>query len=174
MPHNFDDYLDLLAEKDDQAFAYVYENTKRGVYSIIVSIVHDRQMTEDLMQETYIKMLKNLSSYQKGRNFSAWLFQIAKNLAYDQMRSTKKEIPMDPQDQDYVFDQPENTKAVSDYSMEEMMKPLDDEEREIVLLRVVSEEKFKDIAKIVGKPLGTVLWIYNKALAKMKKYLGKE
>lgn len=174
MPQNFDDYLDLLAQKDEQAFATVYENTKRGVYAIIVAIVHDRHTTEDLMQETYIKMLKNLNSYHRGRNFSAWLFQIAKNLAYDYVRQNKNVHPYDPQEQSYLFDQPDSSKPVSDYSLEEMMKPLDEEERQIVLLRIVSEEKFKDIATITQKPLGTVLWVYNKALGKMKKYLGKE
>jgi RNA polymerase sigma-70 factor (ECF subfamily) len=174
MSPNFEDYLDALAEKDEQAFAYVYEQTKRGVYSVIVSIVRDRHTTEDLMQDTYMKMLQNLHSYQRGRNFAAWLFEIAKNLAYDHLRKNKPVIPTDPQEQSYVFDHPQETSPKTEYTMEELMAPLDALERQIVLLRVVSETKFKDIALTVDKPLGTVLWIYNKALAKMKKSIGKE
>jgi len=174
MSPNFEDYLDSLAEKDEEAFAYVYENTKRGVYSVIVAIVRDRHTTEDLMQETYMKMLHNLRSYQRGRNFAAWLFEIAKNLAYDHVRKNKNIFPTDPQEQDYVFDRQEEAPAKTELTMEELMAPLDETERQIVLLRVVSDVKFKDIATTVEKPLGTVLWIYNKALAKMKKSLGKE
>ena len=174
MPINFDDYLEKLAEKDDEAFAVVYENTKRGVFSIIVAIVRDRSATEDLMQDTYIRMLKNIHSYQRGRNFTAWLFEIAKNLAYDHLRQNRAVRPADPQQEAYLFDQVPPRVETTDFTLEELLKPLDAEERQVVLLRTVSETKFKDIATQTGKPLGTVLWIYNKALAKMKKSLGKE
>ena len=49
---------------------------------------------------------------------------------------------------------------------------LTDEEKEIVLLRIVDDMKHKDIAKIVDKPLGTVTWLYQQALDKMKKVRG--
>ena len=75
---NFDDYIERLRHKDNEAFEYIYEHSKRGVYAIIVAIVKDRQTTEDLMQDTYIKMLKNINQYQVGRNFNAWITQIAK------------------------------------------------------------------------------------------------
>jgi len=174
MSIDFEDYLDSLAQKDNQAFAIVYENTKRGVYSIIASLVSDRHDVEDLMQDTYLKMLKNLNQYQRGRNFNAWLQEMAKNIAYDHLRKTRP-IVADPQEQAYLFDKvPDGAPKNADYSMEELLSPLDPEERQIVLLRIVSRAKFKDIADSVEKPLGTVLWIYNKALAKMKKSIEKE
>lgn len=166
---NFDDYIDLLIEKDNQAFETVYEHTKRGVFSIIVAIVKDKSQTEDLMQDTYIKMLKKINTYEKGRNFNAWLMQIAKNVAIDHTRKYKKVSVYDPIESSYVFDSTVDVEPRQEsYEMEEMLKPLNQIEREIVLLRIVSDEKFKDIATITGKPIGTVLWIYNKALRKMK------
>ncbi|HOW38103.1 MAG TPA: RNA polymerase sigma factor [Candidatus Izemoplasmatales bacterium] len=174
MPNPIEDYLDLLAQKDDQAFAFVYEQTKRGVYSVIASLIPDRQTIEDLMQDTYIKMLKNLNLYQRGRNFPAWLLEIAKNLAYDHLRQNRMVTPADPQTESYLFDRQSPRTESTDYTMEELTRGLDSEEKQIVLLRVVAETKFKTIAETVGKPLGTVLWIYNRALAKMKKSLGKE
>ncbi|MDD3127128.1 MAG: RNA polymerase sigma factor [Candidatus Izemoplasmatales bacterium] len=174
MAHHFDDYLDLLMEKDENAFLYVYDHTKRGVYSIIIAIVKDRGITEDLMQDTYTKMIANLHSYQRGRNFAAWLFEIAKNIAYDHLRKTKPIIYADPQEQAYLFNQPNREGPKTDYTMAELLTPLNEIERQIVLLRIVSQTKFKDIATTVNKPLGTVLGMYNKALQKMKKSLGKE
>jgi len=169
---NFDDYIDLLKAKDNQAFRLVYEQTKRGVFSIIVAIVHDKSQTEDLMQDTYIKMLKNINSYQKGRNFNAWLLQIAKNIAIDYYRKNHQVSVYDPVEQSYVFDKANEieTEGVS-YEMEEMLTPLDQTEREIVLLHIVSDLKFKEIAESIKKPLGTVLWIYNKAIKKMKQHM---
>lgn len=174
MAHQFDDYLDLLIAKDEKAFAYIYDHTKRGVYSIIVSIVKDQGATEDLMQDTYTKMIKNIHSYQRGRNFAAWLFEIAKNLAYDYLRNAKPITYVDPQEQDYLFNKPNLDSPKTDYTMAELLTPLNETERQIVLLRIVSNTKFKDIATTTNKPLGTVLGIYNQALKKMKKFLGKE
>ncbi|MDD3477476.1 MAG: RNA polymerase sigma factor [Candidatus Izemoplasmatales bacterium] len=168
---NFDDYIDLLIEKDDKAFEIIYEHTKRGVFSMIISIVHDKSQTEDLMQDTYIKMLKNIRSYQKGRNFNAWLNQIAKNVAIDFYRKTKSVSVYDPMEQGYVFDEAQEQKEAIPYEIEEMIQPLDSTERQIVLLHIVSDLKFKEIAASVEKPLGTVLWIYNKAIRKMKQHL---
>jgi RNA polymerase sigma-70 factor (ECF subfamily) len=171
---NIDDYIERLKSKDNDAFKFIYEQTKRGVYAVIVAIVKDRSTTEDLMQDTYVKMLKNLDKYERGRNFNAWITQIAKNLALDYYRRNHKTSIIDPLENSQFFDREQEAKSISEYSLEEMLIPLDDIERQVVLLHIVSETKFKTIAEIVDKPLGTVLWIYQKALQKIKKHLGKE
>jgi len=173
MAVDFDKYIDRLKEKDNEAFAFVYENTKKGVFSIIASIVRSRAETEDLMQDTYIKMLQNINSYQKGRNFNAWLMQIAKNLAIDHYRKHSRTTIYDPQDQMYVFDTSQEPET-NDLEIEEIVKYLSPEEKEIVLLHIVGGHVFRQIASIVDKPLGTVLWIYNKAIKKLQTELGKE
>jgi RNA polymerase sigma-70 factor, ECF subfamily len=165
---NFDDYIDALIEKDNQAFEVVYENTNRGVFSMIISIVNNKAVTEDLMQDTYIKMIEKIHSYKRGKNFYAWLMQIAKNTALDHYRKYKRETVYDPQDKDYVFEQ--SVEEDKSYMVQDLIKPLDEEEKQIVLLRIVSNRKFKDIARTVDKPLGTVLWIYNKAIKKLQEY----
>lgn len=174
MSINFDDYIELLKQKDEEAFNVVYEETRRGVFSIIISIVHDKSQTEDLMQDTYMKMIQNIYSYKIGRNFNAWLLQIAKNTALDHYRKHHRVDVIDPQEQAYIFDQKEATTQTSQYEIETLIKPLDEIERQIVLLHIVSNTKFKDIAKVTDKPLGTVLWIYNKALKKLKSEMEKE
>jgi RNA polymerase sigma-70 factor, ECF subfamily len=168
---NLDDYLDRLEDRDEEAFQAIYERTKKGVYAIIVALVRDRKTTEDLMQETYMKMLQKLDTYERGRNFAAWLFQIAKNLAYDYLRKNHGELVKDPQEDSYLFDRVSETISPETPSMNEMLAPLDATERQIVLLRVVSETPFKDIAQSLDKPIGTVLWLYQRALKKMKRHL---
>lgn len=172
MSHRLEDYLPLLEQRDDAAFAAVYEATKKGVYSMIAGIVHDRQTIEDLMQDTYMKMLAKLDSYERGRNFAAWLFQIAKNLAYDHVRKQNKTTVLDSQENGNVFDKAQDVEpAAEKTTMAEMLSCLNEEERQIVLLRSVSETPFKDIAQTMNKPLGTVLWLYQRALKKLKTHL---
>ncbi|QLY40880.1 RNA polymerase sigma factor [Hujiaoplasma nucleasis] len=170
MPINYDDYIDKLIEKDNDAFKVVYEHTKRGVFSIIISLVRNKTVTEDLMQDTYIKMIQKIRQYQKGRNFNAWLIQIAKNTALDYLRKSKKETLYDPQEQAY-YHASQKTEGKT-YHVSDLVESLNEDEKQIVLLRAVSEYKFKDIAKMVDKPLGTVLWIYSKAIKQLKKEVG--
>jgi RNA polymerase sigma-70 factor, ECF subfamily len=172
MPYHLDDYLPALASRDEAAFQLIYDETKKGVYSIIIAIVKSKQITEDLMQDTYIKMLEKLDTYQRGRNFSAWLFQIAKNLAYDYVRKESRVSTFDPQEQNLLFDKvPDYEPTVINPSLEQMLQPLDDVERQIMLLKAVNDSTFKEIAQTLSKPLGTVLWLYQRALKKMKKHL---
>ncbi len=140
---------------------------------MIISIVNNKSVTEDLMQDTYIKMIEKIHYYEKGRNFYAWLLQIAKNTALDHYRKHKREVVYDPHEKDYVFEQP--VKEDQSYMVHDLIKPLDDDEKQIVLLRIVSNNKFKEIARATDKPLGTVLWIYNRAIKKLQDYnKGKE
>jgi len=169
---NYDDYIDKLIEKNDEAFKVVYENTKKGVFSIIISIVKNKAVTEDLMQDTYIKMIEKINSYKKGRNFYAWLLQIAKNTALDHYRKFHRETVYDPQEQAYLHSH--MSQEPKTYDVLDLIKPLDDLDKQIVLLRAVDDMKFKDIAKLVNKPLGTVLWLYNRAIKTLKDYLGDE
>ncbi len=172
MEINYDDYIDKLIEKDDEAFRLIYESTKRGVFSMIISIVKNKAATEDLMQDTYIKMIEKIHQYKRGRNFNAWLIQIAKNTALDYYRKYSKETVYNPIEQSYIHDSLKTDEKT--YDVLDLVKPLNQIEKQIVLLRSVEDMKFKDIAKIVKKPLGTVLWIYNKAMNQLKEYLTVE
>jgi len=78
----------------------------------------------------------------------------------------------DPQEQAYIHDS--LSTAGKTYDVLDLVKSLNEEEKQIVLLRAVAELKFKDIAKIVDKPLGTVLWLYNKSIQSLKKEVGSD
>jgi RNA polymerase sigma-70 factor (ECF subfamily) len=172
MEHDFETLVARLKQRDESAFNQIYAQTHRGVFSMIASIVHSREDVEDLMQETYIKMTTQIYSYQKGRNFFAWLMQIAKNTALDHYRKYHRIHIYDPQEQNQIFDQAIPSES-STIEIESILSTLSPEEKEIVLLHVVAQVKFKDIAQSVNKPLGTVLWLYQKALKKLKSTMEK-
>lgn len=172
MSNRLEDLLVRIERRDEEAFRILYEETKKGVFAMIAAIVSDRQTIEDLMQDTYMKMLAKLDTYERGRNFAAWLFQIAKNLAFDHVRKNAKTTLIDPIEDAAVVDRPIDAQPdTDDPSLSEMLACLDETEREIVWQRAVAETAFKDIAVAIDKPLGTVLWLYQRALKKIKKDL---
>lgn len=163
--------IDRLKKKDEAAFEYVYEKTKRGVYSVIYAVVKNHVTTEDLMQDVYMKMMHKLDSYQDHTNFYNWLLLMSKNQAIDYYRKNKKEVLIDVVDYNEMTKSMENTPDETD-KFNQMLNILSDDLKEIVLLRIVDQMKFKDIAKLQKKPLSTVIWEYQQALRALRKYEG--
>ena len=163
--------VEKLKNRNEAAFEYVYAQTKKGVYIVIYNVIKDHDLTQDLMQDVYLKVLEKIDQYQSKTNFYNWILMIAKNLALDTYRREQKLIHYDEVDYDEVLSSNDETPDQKD-EFESLLSALNEEEKEIVLLRIVDDMKHKDIAKIVDKPLGTVTWLYQQALDKMKKVRG--
>lgn len=162
-----------LQRGDESAFEEIYNETKRGLFAFISSICRDYHMAEDMMQTAYVRLRTTIASYRAGSNAYAWLYTIAKNLTLNELARRKRELSVDVEEDPSKF---------GVYSLEADGSPvtavmnavLNETERQIVSLHVMSGFKHREIAEILEKPLGTVLWTYNNALAKMKKELIKE
>lgn len=167
MTFNYDDYIDLIIAKDDASFKSVYDASKSIIYAIIRQKVKDPNTVEDLMQETYIKAVKHIKSYTRNGKFIKWISSIAHNLVMDYYRSNSK-IDYQPEESLNLKYKTEAVDHEKQAMVEALLKVLDPIEREIVTLKIVDDYKFKDISKMVDKPLGTVLWMYQNALKKMR------
>ena len=96
-------HIDALRAGDLRAFDALYEQTNRTVYFAALYIVRDKMYAEDILQETYVRALRSLDSYTPGTNFTAWLTRIAKNLALNHVKSAKRTIPTDFQEDSYKY-----------------------------------------------------------------------
>ncbi len=160
-------YIEKIKNKDEEAFEYIYINTKRAVYSVVFAIAKNHAATEDIMQEVYMKMLSSIHQYRENTNFFNWLLQIAHHHAIDQYRKNKHQFNVDVNDYSELLVSRDIRPDEEDQFMH-MVELLDEDERLVVILKVVEELKHREIAKILEKPLGTVIWIYQKAMHKLK------
>ena len=166
---NIDDMIEEFRVCNYTHFDEFYNLTKKNVFFSIVSIVKDNYVVDDLMQDTYMKFLENINNY-KSKSINAYLSTIARNLAINYYNKEKRIIHNDE-----IIDYVQSDDKAPNYEyieVLEMLKTLDDTSREIVILHTINDLKFKEIAKIVDKPLGTVLWIYNKAIKELKRKVG--
>jgi RNA polymerase sigma-70 factor (ECF subfamily) len=163
-----------LKKGDESALAGIYEETNRLVFSIALGILKDTQLAEDIMQDTFMKIRSSIDYYQAGTNFSAWVGQIAKNLALMEYRRRKKEILVDPNEKSNIFGSVSYQFKEANPVLAAALEVLSEEEREVVLLHVNSDLKHREIAQIINKPLGTVLWLYNRAIKKLRTYMEKK
>ena len=129
------------------------------------------------MQETFIRVRLYVNRYSDQGKPLAWMFTIARNLAYMRLRELKKKSFQEFETiQDMIgFSLIQNVE--DRIVLEGAFQVLNDEERSIVLLHAVSGMKHKEIASILNKPLSTVLSKYNRAIKKLNQELsnnGKE
>ena len=168
---NIDDIINELRVANYAHFDEFYNSTKKNVFFSIAAIVKDNSTIDDLMQDTYIKFLENISKYQSKTSINAYLSTIAHNIAINYYNREKR-LVHDEEVIDYISDDTKKKNNYEEIEALELLKSLDPVSKEIVVLHIINDLKFKEIANIVNKPLGTVLWIYNKALKELKKKAG--
>lgn len=152
------------ARGDNDAFAELYEKTKHGVFSFLYSFLQNYEDTEDAMQTVYLKIKLYIDKYTPDTNGRAWILQIAKNLALNELYARKKTINIDDTDI-------EDKSPMPDGISETMQKVLDEEERRIVIMHVLWGFKHREIAEMINCPTGTVTSKYKRSIAKLKSAL---
>lgn len=171
MTNNIDELLIKLKSGDEEAFELLYKETQNKVFYTILAITKNYQLSQELMQDTYIKIRQNAHKYKQYDKAMQWIITIARNLAINSYNRAWREIPIDHMNSDYIYDA---------YSIDDndtyntVINMLDDTERQIVIMHIITGLKHKEIASIMNKPLGTVLWIYNKAIKKLRKGLEED
>ncbi|MBC7523637.1 MAG: sigma-70 family RNA polymerase sigma factor [Flavobacterium sp.] len=83
-----EDILPLILKKDDKAFTTLYNMYSKSLFSVISNLIKEQEEAEDVLQEVFVKIWKNIESYNdtKGR-FYTWILNIARNTAIDKLRS---------------------------------------------------------------------------------------
>ncbi|MBC7412822.1 MAG: sigma-70 family RNA polymerase sigma factor, partial [Bacteroidia bacterium] len=88
LAYTHDELVDMIKNRNQQAFAYLYDNYSRAIFGIINNIVTSTEEAEDVLQNTFVKIWNNFESYDstKGRLYT-WMINIARNMAIDCTRS---------------------------------------------------------------------------------------
>ncbi len=160
-----------LKSGDSSAFDKVYEMTYRKIFFLVLPILKDRALAEDIVQDTYLKFLEKLYDYQ-NRNSLAYILTIAKNLAINEYNKRKREVrDVDMNTKAFALDEYLEIDAVNEETIKSALGVLDQDERNVFLLHNLENLTHREIALIIDKPLGTVTWIHQQAIKKMRKHL---
>lgn len=144
-------------------FDKIYEEYFDKVYYKILGIVKNDTDAEDISQEVFLSVYKNLSKFREESNIYTWIYRIAINKTYDFFKKRKLEFEINED----VLSLPENINFDTNIILEEKLKLLSDREREIVILKDIYGYKLKEIAEIKNINLSTIKSIYYKALKDM-------
>jgi RNA polymerase sigma-70 factor (ECF subfamily) len=176
-----DHELVVRAQKGSQtAYRELLGRYQRPVFSLIYRMVRDRELAEDLAQETFVRVFNNIDRYDPRFKFSSWIFKIATNLTIDSMRKKEpKTVSIDGSRYATSNDEVEATTITvisDDENPEELLEAkelgeeieqaigkLRPEYRTAILLRHVDGRPYEEIAEIMALPLGTVKTYIHRA-----------
>lgn len=174
----FQTAVELLLEGQKEGLRQIYEAYLRLIFAVIRDVVGRKEDAEDITSEFFIKLIRVLPSYKKGSPHRAWLITIARNMALDWLRKSDHERlfadddevqeggTLEKSDESSVED-----RAVLGTDMRAAMNKLDKKEKEIIDMKLIGELKFREIASITGQPIGTVTWLYNQGIKKLRRCL---
>lgn len=160
-----------IANKNEKEFNQFYEKYHLLVYRIAFSILKNKEDSEDIKQQVLLKIWKMEKEKLPTSNEASWLYTLTKNEALNHLRSHKKEIDID--DIYCIADEKQELDQIIDKdSYHKVIAKLNQQEQEIVSLKILSKLSFKEIAQVLHMPISTVQWKYYKSLYTLRILLG--
>jgi RNA polymerase sigma-70 factor, ECF subfamily len=167
-----------------EAFDLLVARYKDPLASYLYRFLGDARESEDLLQETFMRVFRNRHSYRRIARFSTWLYTIAGNLARSEYRKRRRRRVTSLQginkdEEEYEVEIPDNTfrpdthanGVLQEAAIQEALRQIPEEFREVVVLRDVQQLAYEEIAEITGLPMGTVKSRINRGRTKLQQLL---
>jgi len=169
---------------DEGALATLINRHESKIYGFIYSKIADRDVSDDIFQDTFIKVIKTLksNSYNEEGKFLPWVMRIAHNLIIDHFRKNKK-MPMYRETEEFsifsvmtdnsmtienrmISDQVEN-------DLKRLIEELPNDQKEVLVMRIYQDLSFKEISELTGVSINTALGRMRYALMNLRKVIDK-
>ena len=176
-----DQLVAAYAKGDNQAFDTLLSRHQSRVFSYIYSVVKNRDVADDIFQETFVKAITTIKQgrYAESGRFAAWISRIAHNLIIDYYRQEKSENTLSADDEgvDVL-----NRRELSDCNIEDVMvneqihndvrriiEALPENQREVLMMRYYKDMSFKEIAEATQVSINTSLGRMRYAILNMRR-----
>ncbi len=170
---------------DQRAFGELIKRYERPLYNFILRMISSPAEAEELFQETFLRIFKNLDSFRGGASFSPWAYRIAHNLCIDALRRPDKrifvELEKDDDDEVSILDRRENEQSLNPenelyrrqigHSIQEAVNALPPKLRSVFVMYQYEHFSYDEIAKVLEIPLGTVKSRMHAALKQLSNKL---
>lgn len=167
------DIIKQIKNGDKEKFGELVSKYQDALFTFIFYSVKDEGTAKDILQETFLKALKEIDTYKEEGKFKAWLWTIARNKVMDFYRKASKIVPLE---EETLTEQDETSKKalgkIELNHIRNLIEQLPSEQKEVILMRQYLS--FKEIASVLNCPLGTVLARLNRAIKKIQKSLGED
>ncbi len=169
---------------DENALATLINRHQSKIYGFIYSKISDRDISDDIFQDTFIKVIKTLksNSYNEEGKFLPWVMRIAHNLIIDHFRRNKK-MPMFRETEEFsifsiMSDNVPNMETQMiigqvENDLQKLIDALPDDQKEVLVMRIYQDLSFKEISELTGVSINTALGRMRYALMNLRKVIDK-
>lgn len=169
---------------NENALALLIKKHESKIFGFIYSKISDRDISNDIFQDTFIKVIKTLksNSYNEEGKFLPWVMRISHNLIVDHFRKTKK-MPMFRETEEFsIFSiMTDNTLTIENKIISEqvekdlkrLIEELPADQKEVLVMRMYQDMSFKEISELTGVSINTALGRMRYALMNMRKVIDK-
>ena len=180
---NDNNLIQKYLDEGEIVFSEIVDVYLKSILNFSYKLVGNKKDAEDVTQEVFLKIWKNINKFEIEKSFKTWIFAITRNTCIDFLRK-KKEIPIS------YFDDDMGNNVLEDNLLDEGLKPdeifvnkeskelientlskLSFIQKEVVVLRYMNEMSFDEISEVLNIPLNTIKSHHNRALIKMKSIL---
>jgi RNA polymerase sigma-70 factor (ECF subfamily) len=171
-------------EGNETALSILIKRHESKIYGFIYSKIADRDISNDIFQDTFIKVIKTLknNSYNEEGKFLPWVMRIAHNLIVDHFRKNKK-MPLFRETEEFsIFSIMSDDSLTMESKMiidqvevdlKKLIQELPDDQKEVVIMRMYQDMSFKEISEITGVSINTALGRMRYALMNLRKIIDK-
>ena len=182
--NNLIDYNDMIDDKelirkftsgDEKAFDQIVQNNLNNVFGFFMKITRDEMAAEDLTQDVFLKLYKNLKNFRYESNFSTYLYRINSNTANSWITRNKWKgmLHLEQIAEEGKYDQKNDFEWTRQELWEEIAK-LPKKQRKVVILRVTDGLSYRDISEITGMSEGTAKVNFHHGLKRLKEKLNND
>ena len=172
--YNETDLILLLKEREQSAFSYLYDHYSGALYSIILSILPDKELANDVLQEVFVKIWRQVDSYNaaKGRLFT-WMMNIARNASIDMLRSKGYQKAQQNRElTEAVYEKGGSIVTnINQIGLRKLVHSLKEEYKVLVELSYFQGFTQDEISKTLNMPLGTVKTRLRTALLQLRELM---
>lgn len=169
---------------DENALEILINRHQSKIYGFIYSKIQDRDIADDIFQDTFIKVIKTLkgNTYNEEGKFLPWVIRIAHNLVVDTFRRDKK-MPLFRETEEFsIFSiMSDNTPNIEsrlitaqvENDLYKLINELPDDQRQVIEMRIYDDLSFKEIADVTGVSINTALGRMRYAVSNLRKLIEK-
>ncbi len=171
------DLVSRTCQGDQEAFRLIFERYSRPVIGFIYDMINDRELAEELTQETFVRAYRGIRGMNPETKLSTWLFGIARNVARESLRArAKSNRHVDLEDQavlDLSDSEPVPVEKLLNKELNELIRrslaALDEDKRTVFTLKVFQQCSYEEIAEITGFSLAKLKSDLHRARAEMRR-----
>lgn len=170
------DLLELLRSKSEKGFAILYNNYSAAIYGVVHKIVRTDEIAEDVTQDVFVKIWKNLDQYNAGKGtIFTWMLNIARNAAIDKIRSVEylnSQKNLEIENYVGVIDNQNSTGFdVDTIGLKKLVEQLRPEHKQLIDLVYFKGYTQSEIAEEFAIPLGTIKTRIKSAINSLRQYM---